>query len=117
MLFPRKFFSLTADTARHTPFISTHTIFGHPVSSLHTGLRWRSLQKHGIERGVVAILCEGSHGSYARLYYFVKYHKWTVSSALVSCPSAMTDGDARIVKGHKFCEGEGDERQRMFREA
>jgi alkylation response protein AidB-like acyl-CoA dehydrogenase len=110
-------FSLVADAERHTPSVSTHTTFGHPVSTLHTGLGWRSLQNYGIEQGIVAIPYEGDYGSYGRLYQFIKYHLWTGSSVFVTCPSAMSDGAASLMRKYAFCEGVGDERQRVFREA
>lgn len=110
-------FSLVADAERHTPSVSTHTTFGHPVSTLHTGLGWRSLQNYGIEQGIVAIPYEGDYGSYARMYQFVKYHIWGGSNVFVSCPSAMSDGAAKLMRKYAFSEGAGEERRRVFREA
>jgi alkylation response protein AidB-like acyl-CoA dehydrogenase len=66
---------------------------------------------------MVAIPYEGDYGSYARLYQFVKYHLWTGSNVFVTCPSAMSDGAAKLLGRYAFGEQIGDDRQRVFREA
>ena len=61
---------------------------------------WRNLQDLGISEGIVAIAYENDHLEYSRLYQFLKYHLWTGSCAYVTCPSAMTDGAARLLSRH-----------------
>ena len=58
---------------------------------------WRNLQALGIEEGMIAIAYENSQAEYSQLYQFSKYHLWSGSSAFVTCPSAMTDGAARLL--------------------
>lgn len=54
----------------------------------------------GISEGIVSIAYENAYGEYSRLYQFLKYHLWTGSSAYVTCPSAMTDGAAKMLSTH-----------------
>ncbi|KIV99653.1 uncharacterized protein PV09_08710 [Verruconis gallopava] len=93
-------YSLVADAERNPPSISTHTTFGVPKSELHTGRGWRELQALGIKEGIVAIGYEGKHGQYSRVHQFLKNHMWSPSAAMVTCPSAMTDGAARLLSKH-----------------
>ena len=98
MLSPQTF-SWIADAERHPPTVSTHTTFGVPESVLHTSEGWRSLQALGIREGVVAMAYDAPEtGAFSRLHQFVKYHLWTGSCAIVTCPSAMTDGAARLLE-------------------
>jgi alkylation response protein AidB-like acyl-CoA dehydrogenase len=59
-----------------------------------------------------------------RIHQFVKYHLWTASAALVTCPSAMTDGAAVLLGRHLDAEpgvrgahGSEAQAQEVFREA
>ncbi len=47
--------------------------------------------------GIRAIAYETRYAEYSRLCQFLKYHIWTGSSAYATCPSAMTDGAARML--------------------
>jgi alkylation response protein AidB-like acyl-CoA dehydrogenase len=66
---------------------------------------------------MVAIPYEAYYGHHSRVYQFVKYHIWTGSSAYVTCPSAMTDGAARLLSRHLLDPDLPLEQQRVFREA
>lgn len=67
------------------------------MDNLITSEGWRKLSAIGIAEGMVAIPYEGEYGPYSRVYQFLKYHLWSGSSAIVTCPSAMTDGAARLL--------------------
>lgn len=49
---------------------------------------------------MVAIAYENKYAEHSRVYQFLKYHLWTGSCAFVTCPSAMTDGAARLLSRH-----------------
>lgn len=82
--------------------MSTHSTFGAPRTVLHTSYGWRALQDLGIREGIVAIPYEkhAADAHLSRLKQFLKYHLWTGSSAIVTCPSAMTDGAATLLRRH-----------------
>jgi alkylation response protein AidB-like acyl-CoA dehydrogenase len=83
------------------PALQGLTAFGRPSAyPLVTSEGWRALQDIGIEEGMVALGYEGQYGEYARLYHFAKYHLFSGSCAMVTCPSAMTDGAASLLSRH-----------------
>ena len=67
------------------------------MDNLITSEGWRKLSAIGIAEGMVAIPYESEYGPYSRVYQFLKYHLWSGSSAIVTCPSAMTDGAAKLL--------------------
>lgn len=87
----------TADAERNVPYVKPFDTWGRSVSTLVTSEGWRNLQDLGIKEGVVAIGYENQFGAYSRVYQFLKYHLWTPNSAVVTCPSAMQDGAARLL--------------------
>ncbi|KAL6715631.1 hypothetical protein ACLMJK_006592 [Lecanora helva] len=90
----------TADAESHPPRLETWDIWGRRQDRLITSEGWRNLQSLGIAQGMVAIAYENKFAEYRRLYQFFKYHLWTGSCAYVTCPSAMTDGAARLLSRH-----------------
>lgn len=78
------------------------------------------LSAFGIANGVVASAYEQEHGHLARLVQFIRYHLWSGSCAITTCPSAMTDGAASLLKKH-IKPGPplvtDDARQQVFQEA
>jgi alkylation response protein AidB-like acyl-CoA dehydrogenase len=102
--------SVTVSAETNQPTLHPLDSFGAPnrTDILHTSDAWRRLQEIGIEEGMVAIGYETSPGVSARaedknnhrIHQFVKYHLWTASAALVTCPSAMTDGAAVLLSRH-----------------
>jgi alkylation response protein AidB-like acyl-CoA dehydrogenase len=126
--------ALTASAEINQPTLHPLDSFGTPnrTDALHTSDAWRRLQNIGIEEGMVAIGYESSPGASAgaeyrinrRIHQFVKYHLWAASAALVTCPSAMTDGAAVLLGRHLGTEpgvrgksGPGAQAQEVFREA
>ncbi|KAF8420528.1 hypothetical protein EV426DRAFT_612629 [Tirmania nivea] len=64
---------------------------------LKTSEGWRKLGEWGAREGVVGIGYEGDFGPYSRNVQFAKYYLYSPSSALYTCPLAMTDGAARLL--------------------
>jgi alkylation response protein AidB-like acyl-CoA dehydrogenase len=50
--------------------------------------------------GIVATAYERAHGAYSRIDQFARLYLFAPSSALYSCPLAMTDGAARFLEVH-----------------
>ncbi|KAK3063464.1 hypothetical protein LTS18_000205, partial [Coniosporium uncinatum] len=97
-----------ADAEANPPYLRKSSTWGYPDTQLITSEGWRQLQELGIREGIIAIAYEGNgrrhtsaiESQHARLYQFLKYHLWTGSCANVTCPSAMTDGAARLLASH-----------------
>ncbi|KAJ5833449.1 hypothetical protein N7474_001760 [Penicillium riverlandense] len=93
----RRVLAHLADAERNPPYLRTWDSFGHRVDELVTSEGWRALSAIGISEGMVAIAYENRYGPHSRVYQFLKYHLWSGSSAIVTCPSAMADGAARLL--------------------
>lgn len=109
--------SHVADAERNLPYLRPLTTFGteNKQDALVTSEGWRALQDLGIKEGVVALGYEekiNGEDYNNRIYQYLKYHLWTGSSAMVTCPSAMTDGAAKLLAKHR--DGENGE---IFAEA
>jgi len=91
---------------RHVPFDA----WGRRVDRIETSDAWRELDRVSATEGIVATAYERKNGSYSRIDQFARLYLFAPSSALYSCPLAMTDGAAR------FLEVNGDESTReVFR--
>ncbi|KAL2216596.1 acyl-CoA dehydrogenase/oxidase [Thermoascus aurantiacus ATCC 26904] len=107
--------SYVADAERHPPSLQPLTTFGaeNKQNPLVTSEGWRALQDIGIKEGIVGLGYEDTKNRWnSRVYQFIKYHLWCGSSALVTCPSAMTDGAASLLGKHL-----NDENGAIFAEA
>lgn len=102
LVLSKRILGYVADAEKNTPFLKPLTSFGveNKEDSLITSEGWRQLQEIGIREGIVALAYEESSRWNPRVYQFIKYHIWTGSSAIVTCPSAMTDGAAKLLGKH-----------------
>lgn len=95
-----------SDAERNTPYLRPLTTFGteNRQDPLITSEGWRSLQDIGIKEGIVGMAYEAPQDGEVvynnRVHQFLKYHLWCCSAALVTCPSAMTDGAAKLLGRH-----------------
>jgi alkylation response protein AidB-like acyl-CoA dehydrogenase len=84
----------------HVPF----SPWGERIDSVNVSTAYKELGRLGIEAGITARPYEASpYGDKARLVWGGLLAMWGPSSALYSCPVAMTDGAARTLLEH----GEG----------
>jgi alkylation response protein AidB-like acyl-CoA dehydrogenase len=85
-----------ADPPRHVPFDA----WGRRIDEIRVSSAWRELHREAARRGLAAIPYENRLGPHARLHQFALLVLYGPSSALVSCPLAMTDGAARTLLEH-----------------
>ncbi|KKZ61266.1 hypothetical protein EMCG_04139 [[Emmonsia] crescens] len=111
LVLSRSHMAHAADAERNQPYLRPLSTFGveNNQDPLVTSEGWRKLQAIGIEEGIVGLAYAdtqsqngGNTGSQLnnRAYQFVKHHLWTASAALATCPSAMTDGAAKLLGRH-----------------
>ncbi|KAK2779851.1 hypothetical protein FQN53_001281 [Emmonsiellopsis sp. PD_33] len=106
LVLSRSHLALCADAERNLPYLRPLNTFGveNKQDSLVTSEGWRKLQDIGIQEGIVGLAYEEPRGQgvrwNSRAYQFIKYHLWTASAAMVTCPSAMTDGAAKLLGRH-----------------
>src|SRR5437763_15088151 len=83
-----------ASPPRHVPYDA----WGRRVDRIETSDAWRALDRVSAEEGIVATAYERAHGAHSRPHQFARLHLFHPSSAIYSCPLAMTDGAARTLE-------------------
>ena len=91
--------SLADDAERDQPVLRRFDPWGNRVDRIVTGHGWNALHDIAAEEGIVALGYERAHGRFSRVHQMAKLHLFHPSSAMVSCPMAMTDGAARLLEG------------------
>ncbi len=82
---------------QHVPF----SAWGERVDDISVSAAYLALGRIGVEAGVTALPYEDTpYGSLARVAWAGLHALWGPSSALYSCPVAMTDGAARTLLLH-----------------
>ncbi|MFL5557077.1 MAG: acyl-CoA dehydrogenase family protein [Gemmatimonadaceae bacterium] len=85
-----------ASPPRHVPYDA----WGRRVDRIETSDAWRELDRISATEGIVATGYERAHGAHSRIDQFARLYLFAPSSALYSCPLAMTDGAARFLEVH-----------------
>ncbi|HEX9130364.1 MAG TPA: acyl-CoA dehydrogenase family protein [Gemmatimonadaceae bacterium] len=88
--------SAEASPPRHVPYDA----WGRRVDRIETSDAWRELDRISATEGIVATGYERKHGAHSRIDQFARLYLFAPSSALYSCPLAMTDGAARFLEVH-----------------
>jgi putative acyl-CoA dehydrogenase len=88
--------SAEASPPRHVPYDA----WGRRVDRIETSDAWRELDRIAATEGIVATAYERAHGAHSRIHQFARLYLYAPSSALYSCPLAMTDGAARFLEVH-----------------
>ncbi|KAK6539492.1 hypothetical protein TWF694_009714 [Orbilia ellipsospora] len=85
------------DAEKHKPYVEELATFGKPKGVLHTSAGWKELGKLAAEEGIIQTAYENRYGAYTRIVQFTKYYIYCPSSAVYTCPLAMTDAAARVL--------------------
>ncbi|MBL7478397.1 acyl-CoA dehydrogenase family protein [Legionella bononiensis] len=88
---------------RHIPYDP----WGRRVDLIETSNAWKELERISAEEQLVAIGYTRHYGALSRIYQFAKLYLFHPSSAVFTCPLAMTDGAARALELY------GDEKLRQ----
>src|SRR6056297_1638108 len=96
------------DAENNPPKLVQFDAWGKRVDQIIVAQGWKELEKVAAEEGLVAIGYERKFAEHSRLYQFAKLYLYTPSSAIYTCPLAMTDGAARLIEvyGDEFLKGE-----------
>jgi putative acyl-CoA dehydrogenase len=78
----------------HVPYDA----WGRRVDRIETSDAWQELDRISAMEGIVATAYERKHGAHSRVEQFARLYLFAPSSALYSCPLAMTDGAARFLE-------------------
>lgn len=72
--------------------------WGKRIDRIEVSHAWKELDKISAEEKLIAIGYERKHGALSRIHQFAKLYLFHPSSAIYSCPLAMTDGAARALE-------------------
>ncbi len=72
--------------------------WGHRVDRIEVADGWRRLELIAIEEGLVALAYERAYGPWSRVHQMARVYLYAPSSAIFSCPVAMSDGAARVLE-------------------
>ncbi len=86
------------DAEVNEPKLKQFDAWGNRVDEIEVAEGWKKLERAAATEGLVAIGYERSFGEHSRLFQFVKLYLYTPSSAIYTCPLAMTDGAARLIE-------------------
>jgi putative acyl-CoA dehydrogenase len=102
--------SMAADAEAHPPRHVPYDPWGRRVDRIETAWGWQALRRAAAEEAIVATAYERHEGPWSRLHQFVRLYLYNPSSAMASCPLAMTDGTARVLELH----GDAAQKQRYL---
>ncbi|MCS6934641.1 MAG: acyl-CoA dehydrogenase family protein [Chitinophagales bacterium] len=88
------------DAEVNKPCLTHYDAWGNRIDEIKVSEGWKKLERVAAEEGLVAIGYERKYRQHSRLYQFVKLYLYTASSAIYTCPLAMTDGAARLIEVH-----------------
>ncbi|MCC5948670.1 MAG: acyl-CoA dehydrogenase family protein [Nitriliruptoraceae bacterium] len=88
------------DQPGHEPRLVPFDAWGNRIDEVRVSPQWEQLGDAGRRAGVVAIAYERAHGPYSRIHQMALTSLYAPSSALYSCPFAMTDGAAATLMHH-----------------
>ncbi|MGA9851448.1 MAG: acyl-CoA dehydrogenase family protein [Gammaproteobacteria bacterium] len=102
--------AMAADAEAHPPRHVPYDAWGRRMDRIETAWGWQALHRVAAEEGIVATAYERREGPWSRLHQFIRLYLYNPSSAIASCPLAMTDGTARVLELY----GETDLKQRYL---
>jgi alkylation response protein AidB-like acyl-CoA dehydrogenase len=74
--------------------------WGRRVDRIEVSAAWDELIAAQVRAGLVAIAYEGRHGAHGRVLQHALLHLYAPSSAVATCPLAMTDAAVRVLLDH-----------------
>jgi putative acyl-CoA dehydrogenase len=78
----------------HVPFDP----WGRRIDDIRVSSGWKNLERMAAEEGIVATAYDRKYGAFSRVYQMALLYLYSPSSAIFSCPLAMTDGAARALE-------------------
>ncbi|MFJ1268267.1 acyl-CoA dehydrogenase family protein [Legionella lytica] len=79
---------------KHVPYDP----WGKRIDHIEVHAAWNALDRISAEEKLIAIGYERKHGALSRIHQFAKLYLFHPSSAIYTCPLAMTDGAARALE-------------------
>lgn len=82
------------ETPRHIPYDA----WGNRIDEIWTSEAWKEFDRISAREGFIAAGYEKNDGAFARVNQFIRLFLFAPSSAIYTCPLAMTDGATRAIE-------------------
>lgn len=86
------------DAETHPPVHVPYDPWGVRIDEITVSRGWKELDRIAAEEAIVATGYERKHGAWSRVHQFARILLYNPSSAIYTCPLAMTDGAARLIE-------------------
>ncbi|XP_031419468.1 acyl-CoA dehydrogenase family member 11-like [Clupea harengus] len=90
--------ALGLECEENPPRLKHFDAWGRRVDRILTCPAWACMKEISAEEGLVAAGYERRYGEWSRVYQMSKLFLYAPSAGLYSCPLAMTDGAAKVIK-------------------
>jgi acyl-CoA dehydrogenase len=91
---------LAGEAEQSPPRLVQYDPWGRRVDRIELSPAWSELHAVQVRAGLCALPYEGRHGRYDRVVQHALLHLYGPSSAVYTCPVAMTDAAARVLVDH-----------------
>ena len=75
--------------------------WGRRIDEIRVPEAWKQLSAIACRYGLVALPYEGKHGPFSRIHQVALSYLFAPSSAIYTCPLAMSDGAAKTLQAHR----------------
>ena len=89
---------LAKSAEANPPKLIQYDSWGKRIDYIQVSSAWNKLHHIAAREGIVATAYERKHAEFSRVHQFVLLYLFHPSSAMVSCPLAMTDGAAQVLE-------------------
>lgn len=89
--------ALVVEAESQEPTHVPYDAWGRRVDEVRTGPAWEKLRVFSAKHGIVSSGYQESYGEHRRIVQAAILHLYSASSAIYSCPLAMTDAAARVL--------------------
>lgn len=89
---------MAEDAEKNIPQLIQFDAWGNRIDKIVTAHGWKALDKVSAEEGMIAIGYQRKYDEFSRLYQFSKLYLFNPSSAIYTCPLAMTDGATKLIE-------------------
>jgi putative acyl-CoA dehydrogenase len=91
---------MAIDAESNLPQLIQFDAWGNRIDQIKVSKGWKDLESVSAQEGMIATGYERKYGDFSRVYQFIKLYLFNPSSALFTCPLAMTDGAAKLIEVH-----------------
>lgn len=91
---------LSQEAENEPPVHIPYGPWGKRIDEVRVSKAWKRLDEISCEEGLIRLGYTRPYGDLSRLYQLAKLYLFHPSSAIYSCPLAMTDGAARVIELH-----------------